>query len=165
MKNRTYRYFDGQPLYPFGFGLSYSKFAYSNVTLSTPTLKAGDSLLVDADVKNASDREGDEVVELYLSFPKVPGAPIHALRGMKRVHLKGGETQDVHFALDARDLSASNENGDRVVITRVADPITFGQFQLSLAVMARRPSPTQVRQQDKTCRTRLLRTIRVDCCL
>jgi beta-glucosidase len=70
---------------------------------------------VDADVKNASDREGDEVVELYLSFPKVPGAPIHALRGMKRVHLKGGETQDVHFALDARDLSASNENGDRVV--------------------------------------------------
>jgi beta-glucosidase len=115
MKNRTYRYFDGQPLYPFGFGLSYSKFAYSNLTLSTPTLKAGDSLSVDADVKNVSDREGDEVVELFLSFPKVPGAPIHALRGIDRVHLKGGETQHVHFTLDPRGLSASNENGDRMV--------------------------------------------------
>jgi beta-glucosidase len=115
MKNRTYRYFDGQPLYPFGFGLSYSKFAYSNVTLSTPALKAGDSLSVDAEVKNVSDREGDEVVELYLSFPKVPGAPIHALRGIDRVHLKGGETQHVHFTLDPRGLSAANENGDRMV--------------------------------------------------
>jgi beta-glucosidase len=70
---------------------------------------------VDADVKNVSDREGDEVAELYLSFPKVPGAPIHALRGFSRIHLKGGETQHVHFVLDPRDLSASNENGDRVV--------------------------------------------------
>jgi beta-glucosidase len=115
MKNRTYRYFDGQPLYPFGFGLSYSKFAYRNLALATPAVKAGDSLGVDADVKNIGGREGDEVVQLYLSFPKVPGAPIHALRGIDRVHLKAGETQHVHFTLDPRDLSASNENGDRMV--------------------------------------------------
>ena len=115
MTNRTYRYFDGQPLYPFGFGLSYSKFAYSDLKLSASTLKAGDSLGLDADVKNVSGREGDEVVELYLSFPKVPGAPIHALRGISRLHLPSGETQHVHFTLDARDLSASDENGDRVV--------------------------------------------------
>jgi beta-glucosidase len=115
MKNRTYRYFEGQPLYPFGYGLSYSKFAYSDLKLSTPTVKAGDSLSVDADVRNVSNREGDEVVEVYVSFPKVPGAPIHALRGLDRVHLKSGESQHVHFTLDPRDLSASNENGDRMM--------------------------------------------------
>jgi len=71
MKNRTYRYFEGQPLYAFGYGLSYSKFEYSDLKLSTTNLKAGDSLSVDADVRNVSQREGDEVVELYVSFPKI----------------------------------------------------------------------------------------------
>ena len=115
MKNRTYRYFEGQPLYPFGFGLSYSKFEYSNLKVSAATLNAGDPLSVDADVMNTSERDGDEVVELYLSFPKSPGAPILALRGAARIHLARGETQHVSFKLDARDLSAVNRNGDRVV--------------------------------------------------
>ncbi len=115
MKNRTYRYFEGQPLYPFGYGLSYSKFEYSNLKLSATNLNAGDSLSVDADVKNPSDREGDEVVELYLSFPKAASAQIHALRGVSRVRLKGGETQHVHFTLDPRGLSAADANGDRMV--------------------------------------------------
>jgi beta-glucosidase len=115
MKNRTYRYFEGQPLYPFGYGLSYSKFEYSNLKLSTTTLTAGDSLSVDADVKNIADRAGDEVVELYLSFPKSPAAPIHALRGFKRVRLEAGESKHVHFDLGVRDLSGVNEKGDRVV--------------------------------------------------
>ncbi len=115
MKNRTYRYFEGQPLYPFGYGLSYSKFEYSSLKLSSPQLNAGDSLSVDADVKNTGDRDGDEVVQLYLSFPKTPGAQMHDLRGMARVHLKVGETQHVHFVLDPRGLSAANENGDRMI--------------------------------------------------
>jgi beta-glucosidase len=115
MKNRTYRYFEGQPLYPFGYGLSYSKFEYSNLKLSTSSLKAGDPLTVDADVKNASQREGDEVVELYLSFPKSPVAPIRALRAFRRVHVGAGETKHVQFTLDARDLSEVNEKGDRIV--------------------------------------------------
>ena len=115
MKNRTYRYFEGQPLYAFGYGLSYSKFEYSNLKLSTTNLKAGDSLSVDADVRNVSQREGDEVVELYLSFPKSPVAPIRALRGFERITLVAGETQHVHFTLDARDLSEVNEKGDRIV--------------------------------------------------
>jgi beta-glucosidase len=115
MKNRTYRYFAGQPLYPFGYGLSYSKFEYSNLKLSATKLKAGDSLSVEADVKNVSQREGDEVAELYLSFPKSPAAPICALRGFTRIHLAAGETQRVHFALDPRDLSEVNEKGNRIV--------------------------------------------------
>jgi beta-glucosidase len=115
MKNRTYRYFDGQPLYPFGYGLSYSKFEYNNLKLSASTLNAGDPLSVDADVKNTGGHDGDEVAQLYLSFPKTPGAPIHALRGATRIHLASGETRHVRFTLDARDLSGVNSNGDRVV--------------------------------------------------
>jgi beta-glucosidase len=115
MKNRTYRYFEGQPLYAFGYGLSYSKFEYSNLKLSSSNLKAGDSLTAEADVKNVSQREGDEVVELYLSFPPSPAAPIRALRGFMRVSLGAGETRHVHFTLDARDSSEVNEKGDRIV--------------------------------------------------
>jgi beta-glucosidase len=115
MKNRTYRYFAGTPLYPFGYGLSYSQFSYSNLKLSTGQLNAGDPLNVEADVKNIGDREGDEVVELYVSFPKSPVAPIRALRGFTRLHVAAGETQHVHFALNARDLSEVNDKGDRVV--------------------------------------------------
>jgi beta-glucosidase len=115
MKNRTYRYFEGQPLYPFGYGLSYSKFEYSNLALSEPELNAGDALGVDVDVKNISDRDGDEVVELYLNFPNVTGAPLRALRGFNRIHLKAGEQQHVKFNLDPRDLSYVNGDGDRLV--------------------------------------------------
>ena len=115
MKNRTYRYFEGQPLYPFGYGLSYSKFEYSNLKLSNPELEAGNPLAVDVDVKNASPRAGDEVLELYISFPKLPGAPLRALRGFSRVHLEAGAVQHVKLTLPPRDLSYVNEAGDRMV--------------------------------------------------
>jgi beta-glucosidase len=115
MANRTYRYFTGTPLYPFGYGLSYSKFEYSNLMLSTKELKAGDPLSVDADVKNTSHRDGDEVVELYLTFPKLPGAPIRALRGFTRVHVAAGETAHVHLTLTPRDLSHVTETGEPVI--------------------------------------------------
>ena len=115
MKNRTYRYFGGQPLYPFGYGLTYSKFEYSNLKLSSPELEAGNPLAVDVDVKNASQRAGDEVVELYVNFPKLPGAPLRALRGFTRVHLEAGELRHVKLALQPRDLSYVNEAGDRMV--------------------------------------------------
>jgi beta-glucosidase len=115
MANRTYRYFTGKPLYPFGYGLSYSKFEYSNVKLSATNLRAGDSLIVDADVKNASPRDGEEVVELYLTFPKLPGVPIRALRGFTRVHIGVGETAHVRLDLNPRDLSHVNQAGDRII--------------------------------------------------
>ena len=115
MQGRTYRYFKGKPLYPFGYGLSYATFAYSGLKLSAPKLKAGDTLGADVSVKNTSSRDGDEVAELYLAFPKVPGTPIRALRGMQRVHLKAGETQRLHFELSPRDLSSVTAAGDIVV--------------------------------------------------
>ena len=115
MKNRTYRYFKQEPLYPFGYGLSYSKFEYSNLKLSSPELEAGNPLTVEVDVKNASPRAGDEVVELYVNFPKLPGAPVRALRGFTRAHLDAGAERHVKFVLEPRDLSYVNEAGDRMV--------------------------------------------------
>jgi beta-glucosidase len=115
MKGRTYRYFNGQPLSPFGYGLSYSKFAYSNVKLSSSTVNAGAGSQVDADIRNTSSIAGDEVVQLYLIFPNLPGAPIRALRGFQRVSIAPGKTQHVRFTLDPRDLSYVNEAGERVV--------------------------------------------------
>jgi beta-glucosidase len=115
MKGRTYHYFEGQPLYPFGYGLSFSKLAYSNLTLSEITLAAGSTLTVDADVRNAGPRDGDEVAELYLNFPKLAGAPIRALRGFARVHVAAGQTAHLQFILSPRDLSMVNESADRLV--------------------------------------------------
>jgi beta-glucosidase len=115
MKGRTYRYFEGQPLYPFGYGLSYSKFAYSNAKLSASTLKAGSNLQVDVDVRNTGSMAGDEVVQLYIVFPKLPGAPLRALRGFQRVNIAPGKTEHVRLTLDPRDLSMVNEEGSRLV--------------------------------------------------
>jgi beta-glucosidase len=74
---------------------------------------------MDIDVKNASAREGDEVVEVYLTFPKSPIAPKVALRGLSRVHLGAGETRHVNLTLQPRDLSEVNEAGDRVIAAGV----------------------------------------------
>jgi beta-glucosidase len=115
MKNRTYRYFTGQPLYPFGYGLSYSKFEYDNLKLSSPVLQAGDPLTIELDVKNLSKKAGDDVLELYLNFPNVAGAPRVALRGFTRIHVDAGEQRHVKLSMAPRDLSYVNESGDRLV--------------------------------------------------
>ncbi len=115
MKGRTYRYFEGRPLYPFGYGLSYTTFSYSSLTLPKNAIKAGDPLTAEVTVTNAGEREGDEVAQLYLSFPEVPGAPLRALRGFKRVHLKPGESQKVRFELKERDLSMVSEAGIPII--------------------------------------------------
>jgi len=112
MANRTYRYYSGKPLYPFGYGLSYTSFAYNGLKLSAPSLKAGDPLGVDVEVKNTGKVAGDEVAELYLSFPGTPGMPHKALRGLQRVSLQPGEAKLVHFDLNPRDLSSVTEAGE-----------------------------------------------------
>ncbi len=115
MKGRTYRYFEGKPLYPFGHGLSYTTFSYSGLMLPRKALKAGDPLSAEVAVTNTGEREGDEVVQLYLGFPNVAGAPIRALRGFRRIHLKPGESQKVGFELKERDLSMVTAAGEPII--------------------------------------------------
>ena len=114
MKARTYRYFAGKPLYPFGYGLSYTTFAYSGLTVPTGTVNAGDPTVVEATVTNTGTRAGDEVAELYLKFPDVAGAPRLALRGFERVHLEPGASTKVHFDLKPRDLSMVTDIGQQI---------------------------------------------------
>jgi beta-glucosidase len=115
MKGRTYRYFDGTPLYPFGFGLSYTKFAYSGLKVPDGAVEAGGNATVQATVTNTGSVAGDEVAQLYLSFPSVPGAPHKALRGFARVHLEPGASQTVSFELKPRDMSMVTEAGEPIV--------------------------------------------------
>lgn len=124
MKGRTYRYFEGKPLYPFGYGLSYTTFSYRRLRVARKTINAGDPLAVEVTVANTGKSGGDEVVQLYLSFPNVPGAPLRALRGFKRVHLKPGESQDVRFELKDRDLSMVSDAGEPI--------IAEGKYSLSI---------------------------------
>jgi len=114
MKARTYRYFTGTPLYPFGYGLSYTKFAYSGLTVPTEAVEAGSPAIVEATVTNTGTRAGDEVAELYLKFPDVAGAPRLALRGFQRVHLEPGASTKVHFELKPRDLSMVTDLGELI---------------------------------------------------
>ncbi len=116
MANRTYRYFRGKPLYPFGHGLSYTTFAYGNLQLSKATISADEPLTVQADVTNTGQRAGDEVVQLYLSYPATsPRNPIRQLRGFRRISLAPGETKTVRFTLTPQDLALVNDAGQRVV--------------------------------------------------
>jgi beta-glucosidase len=116
MDGRTYRYFKGDPLYPFGFGLSYTRFRYDNLKLSASKVKAGEGLTVSAEVQNTGDREGDEVVQVYVTHiaASVP-VPIRSLAGVSRVTLKVGERQTVSFALTPEQLSIIDNGGRRVV--------------------------------------------------
>ena len=115
MKGRTYRYFTGEPLWPFGYGLSYTTFKYSGLSLPKTPINAGDSLDVAVTVTNTGKLAGDEVAQLYLKFPEVAGAPLRALRGFQRVHLAPGASQKVEFHLQRRDLSMVTDVGDIIV--------------------------------------------------
>lgn len=124
MKGRTYRYFQGTPLYAFGHGLSYTTFSYRRLTIPRKIIRAGEPLTAEVTVTNTGKRDGDEVAQLYLSFPNVAGAPRRALRGFKRLHLKAGESQKVRFKLMERDLSMVSEAGEPI--------IAEGKYSLSI---------------------------------
>ena len=112
-KGATYWYYAGTPLYPFGYGLSYSTFAYSNLTVSptsvsaTPTAGACATVQVGVDVANTSAVAGDEVVQLYVAYPgsAIAPRPRQQLRGFRRVNVAAGATAHVTFTIAATDLS------------------------------------------------------------
>jgi beta-glucosidase len=134
MKGRTYRYFSGDPLYAFGDGLSYTTFAYGAPRLSDERLQAGDTLDVTVGVRNSGKRAGDDVVQLYLTYPGASKAPLRALVGFQRVSLKAGEQRDVTFHLDPRALSLVDADGVRAV--------RAGRYELFAG--GHQPSPGQL---------------------
>ena len=121
----TYRYFRGEPLYPFGHGLSYTSFAYSDLALSAGRIAAGESVTVQVEVENVGQRVGDEVVQLYVRdvVASVP-VPLRQLQGFQRVQLAPGERTTVTFTLTPRQMSLITDEGARVV-----EP---GKFEIAL---------------------------------
>ena len=127
MEGRTYRYFRGKPLYPFGHGLSYTRFAYSDLHLSSARAGVGDSVEVSLDVANVGSRDGDEVVQLYARDVQTTApAPLRELRGFERVSLKAGERRRVRFTLVPRRDLARHDEGRKAF---VVEP---GEFELEL---------------------------------
>jgi beta-glucosidase len=116
MKNRTYRYFDGAVLYPFGYGLSYAKFRYGAPVLAAKKIHAGDTLQVRVSVTNRGSREADEVVESYLTAPRTPVSAKLFLADFQRVHLAAGETRKVAIAIEPRQMSEVDADGKRAVM-------------------------------------------------
>ena len=105
MMGRTYRYFSGEPLYPFGYGLSYSTFDYSGFSLSKSAAGTQDSLEVAVTVKNSGRYDGDEVVQLYVrNLTEGQPQPLKSLRGFSRVALKRGDSRAVRIPLRVADL-------------------------------------------------------------
>jgi beta-glucosidase len=129
MKGRTYRYFTGESLFPFGFGLSYTTFAYHNFHLPTGA-NAGDEVKATVEVENTGKMAGEEVVQLYVTPAVLPPAssasqtPIRSLAGFERVPLRPGERKTVQFALAPRQFSTVSADG-----RRVAEP---GAFEISV---------------------------------
>jgi beta-glucosidase len=115
MKNRSYRYFTGQPLYPFGHGLSYAQFKYSKLSVPKKAV-AGAPVAISVQVENEGGTEADEVVQVYVSAAETKAeAPLRALKGFQRLTLNPGEKRVVRFTLDERALSLVAADGQRVV--------------------------------------------------
>ena len=116
MKGRTYRYLEKAPLYPFGYGLSYTRFEYGEASVSAARTPAGEIVRVTAVVKNVGTRPSDEVAQLYLTDLEAScTVPHHSLRGFARVHLAPGEYRQLAFDLGPRDLALVDDRGRRVL--------------------------------------------------
>jgi beta-glucosidase len=111
MANRTYRYFAGTPLYPFGFGLSYATFTYTDASSKYEGNPPGGVQVISVNVANSGKVSGDEVVQLYISHPGAPGAPIRSLQGFTRIQLAAGERKVVTFKLLPSQFEIVDEGG------------------------------------------------------
>src|SRR6266568_1185479 len=137
MAGRTYRFFKGTPLYPFGYGLSYTTFAYKNLRTSATTLRAADTAVIWVDVTNTGRRTGDEVAQLYVRhLGSRVERPTEDLRGFRRVTLKPGETHTVAFSLPASSLAYWNSATHRWVVEQ--EPVELAVGASSADIRLRR---------------------------
>jgi beta-glucosidase len=145
MAGRTYRFFKGTPLYPFGYGLSYTTFAYKNLRASRERLGAADTLIVRVDVTNTGTRTGDEVAQLYVRhLGSRVERPNQDLRGYRRITLKPGETRTVEFSLPAASLAYWNSDLHRWVVE--TEPLELAVGASSADIRVRRRIQVDSRQ-------------------
>jgi beta-glucosidase len=116
MAGRTYRYFKGQPQFPFGFGLSYSSMRYDALELRAREVQAGEDIVGSVRVTNIGSRPGEEVVQVYLGYPDSNTAPLRALAAFQRVRLQAGESRRVPFVITPRQMSVVDREGRRAVM-------------------------------------------------
>jgi beta-glucosidase len=137
MAKRTYRYFDGEPLYPFGFGLSYTSFGYDQPTVDRAQVSAEDAVTISVNVKNTGSVAGDEVVQLYLAHVSLDGAPLRSLTGFARVHVDRGEKKTVKFVLRDRDLSIVDASGKHRILPGEVDAWIGGGQPIATSTLAK----------------------------
>ncbi len=138
MAGRTYRFFKGTPLYPFGFGSSYTTFAYKNLRTNRETLGAADTLIVRVDVTNTGRRPGDEVAQLYVRhLGSRVERPIEDLRGYQRVTIKPGEMRTVEFSLPASSLAYWNADSHQWVLEQEPVEVAVGGSSADIRVRRR----------------------------
>lgn len=127
MKGRTYRYFEGEVLYGFGYGLSYTEFRYSELKVRNE-MSTRDDISIEIEVENTGNYDGDEIVQLYLkhSNSDIP-VPIHALKGFRRIQLKKGEKRTIKFTLRSKQLAVINDRNERIVMPGIIELFVGGQ--------------------------------------
>lgn len=126
MKGRTYRYMEAEPMYPFGFGLSYTRFEYSGIQLSKNTVNRNESFEAEVTVTNTGNFKSDEVVQLYLTHEGLgTSAPLYSLKGFKRISLEPGASEKVSFKISPDLLALTGEDGMPVM--------TAGRIKISIA--------------------------------
>jgi len=127
MKGRTYRYFEGEPLYTFGFGLSYTKFDYSNISVDTKQVSDRENIKLKVKVKNAGSYAGDEVVQVYFKQPEsVVGKPLQSLVAFQRVSFKKGESKEISFEIPVSQLRHFDSKLGSYVIAKGSYELLIG---------------------------------------
>jgi beta-glucosidase len=132
MQGRTYKYIKTEPMYPFGFGLSFSKFSYSDIGVNKKAFSSGDSVYVSCKLSNVGKVAGTEIIQLYIQHI-YDGAPNYILKGIKKQTLLPGESRMVYFKLAYTDLSTFEEDGSEVVKPGMANLIIGGSLPIPRA--------------------------------